>query len=108
MEIGGICRSHSLPERGYQQGEANQTGKAVAVPVGQIQTLVGETEAARQTFARLKKLDTPKDMLQQAIAYQAALTSDSDSLFHALKSGLVVTGTRAHTTTPAGISLPTR
>jgi len=74
--------------------------------LGQIQTLVGETEAARQTFARLKKLDTPKDMLQQAIAYQAALTSDSDSLFHALKSGLVVTGTRAHTTTPAGHFTP--
>ncbi len=70
--------------------------------LGQLHTLVGETETARQTFTRLKKLDTPKEMLQQTIAYQAALTSDSDSLFHALKSSLVETATLAYTTTPAG------
>jgi hypothetical protein len=70
--------------------------------LGQLHTLVGETETARQAFTRLKKLDTPKDMLQQAMVYQAALTSDSDSLFHALKSSLVETATLTHTTTPAG------
>jgi tetratricopeptide (TPR) repeat protein len=70
--------------------------------LGQLHTLVDETEAARQTFARLKKLDTPKDMLQQAMVYQAALTSDSDSLFHTLKSSLVETGALAHTTISAG------
>ena len=70
--------------------------------LGQLHTLAGETEAARQTFARLKRLDTSKEMLQQAISYQTALTSDGDSLFHALKSSLVVTGALAHTTIPAG------
>ncbi len=70
--------------------------------LGQLQALVGETDAAQQTFTRLKKLDTPKDMLQQAMAYQAALTSDNDSLFHALKSSLVETATLTHTITPAG------
>ncbi len=70
--------------------------------LGQLYTLAGETEAARQTFARLKKLDTPKEMLQQAMAYQAALTFDRDSLFHALESSLVETVTLTHTTTPAG------
>ena len=70
--------------------------------LGQLQTLVGENDAAQQTFTRLKKLDTPKDMLQQAMAYQATLISDNDSLFHALKSSLVETATLTHTTTPAG------
>ncbi len=68
--------------------------------LGQLHMLVGETDAAQQTFTRLKKLDTPKDMLQQAISYQTALTSDSDSLFYALKNSLMVTGALAHTTTP--------
>ncbi len=70
--------------------------------LGQLHALVGENDAAQQTFTRLKKLDTPKDMLQQVMAYQATLISDNDSLFHALKSSLVETATLTHTTTPAG------
>ncbi len=65
--------------------------------LGQLYTLSGDIEQAQQAFKRLKRLNTPKDMLQQVIAYQSALVANSDSLSNTLNISLAETSMKIPT-----------
>lgn len=56
--------------------------------LGQIYTVLGEKERADQAFQATKSLSTPRELAQQATAYQAELLNNSDSLAVQLSRGL--------------------
>lgn len=53
--------------------------------LGQLYTMMGEKEQARRAFKNVRSLSTPRELTRQALAYQTALHTGSDSLAHQLK-----------------------